>query len=237
MGHFANACRFPKQYSKNINATVDTIGQAENVHDTQVRSETDFAFHINSVNKGANKHIMVEVFINGKPILMQVDTAADISIMSEKTAKNIPNLLLEGTNRVLKGYNGFDIRVTGASNVEVQYKEKNLERMPLTVIIGNGQTLLGLDWLQCLKLDWPGILMVTRRQDEHINEISVDNIISEFQDVLEDKVGLFRPKRLPYGVASSPAIWQQTMVRIFPEMQGVFIFKDILIAGKDTREH
>ncbi|XP_068205239.1 uncharacterized protein [Palaemon carinicauda] len=36
MGHFATACRFPKQYAKKINATVYTIGQednAENFHD------------------------------------------------------------------------------------------------------------------------------------------------------------------------------------------------------------
>ncbi|XP_068235651.1 uncharacterized protein [Palaemon carinicauda] len=88
MGPFATVCRFPKQYVKKINATVDTIGQennAENVHDNQDNSETDFSFRTNSVNKNAKKHIMVEVIINGKPILMQVDTAADVSIMSEKT--------------------------------------------------------------------------------------------------------------------------------------------------------
>ncbi|XP_068207448.1 uncharacterized protein [Palaemon carinicauda] len=139
MGHFVNAFRFPKQYAKKINATVDTIGQennAENVYDNQDNSETDFAFCIHSVNKNTKNHIMVEIIINGKPILMQVDTTADVSIMSEKTAESIPNLLLEGTNRVLKGYNGFDIQVIGASNVEVQYKEQKLEGMPLTVVKG-----------------------------------------------------------------------------------------------------
>ena len=51
-------------------------------------------------------------------------------------------------------------------------------------------------------------------------------------------LGLYRPKRLPYGVASSPAIWQQTMDKIFSGMQGIFCFvDDILIAGKDINEH
>ena len=70
-----------------------------------------------------------------------------------------------------------------------------------------------------------------------------------FQQLLMDKksqelctlsthLGLFRPQRLPYGVASSPALWQQTMDKIFTGMQGVFCFiDDILVAGKDAKEH
>ena len=55
---------------------------------------------------------------------------------------------------------------------------------------------------------------------------------------LSTHLGLYRPKRLPYGVASSPAIWQQTMDKIFCGMEGIFCFvDDILIAGKDVQEH
>lgn len=51
-------------------------------------------------------------------------------------------------------------------------------------------------------------------------------------------LGLFRPKRLPYGVASSPAVWQQTMDKILNGLLGVFCFiVDILIAGRDEAEH
>ncbi|XP_068227889.1 uncharacterized protein [Palaemon carinicauda] len=156
-------------------SSVDTIGQennAENFHNNQVRSEADFAFRINSVNKGAKKHILVEMIINGKPIEMQVDTAADVSIMYEKTAKTIPKLLLESTNRLLKGYNGFDIQVTDT-------------------------------------------------QDEQENEVSVYNMLSEYQDVFEDRVGsvknakviivlksdstprFFAPRPVPYALKSA----------------------------------
>ena len=68
------------------------------------------------------------------------------------------------------------------------------------------------------------------------------------QLVLDDKsqeyctisthLGLFCPKRLPYGVANSPAIWQQTMDKIFIGLPGTFCFvDDILIAGKGEKEH
>ena len=55
---------------------------------------------------------------------------------------------------------------------------------------------------------------------------------------LNTHLGLYRPKRLPYGVASSPALWQQTMDKIFNGMENVFCFvDDILVAGKDENEH
>lgn len=55
---------------------------------------------------------------------------------------------------------------------------------------------------------------------------------------LSTHLGLFHPQRLPYGVASSPALWQQTMDRIFSGLPGVFCFiDDILVAGKDATEH
>lgn len=45
---------------------------------------------------------------------------------------------------------------------------------------------------------------------------------------------LYRPKRLPHGVASSPALWLQTMDKIFSGVEGTFCFlDDTFIAGKD----
>ena len=55
--------------------------------------------------------------------------------------------------------------------------------------------------------------------------------------VVNTHLGLFKPKRLPYGIASSPALWQQVMDRIFHGLQGTFVFiDDILIAGRDENE-
>ena len=55
---------------------------------------------------------------------------------------------------------------------------------------------------------------------------------------LNTPLGLYRPKRLPYGVASGPALWQETMDKIFTGLPGVFIFvDDIVVAGKDEEEH
>lgn len=50
--------------------------------------------------------------------------------------------------------------------------------------------------------------------------------------------GLYKYKRLPYGVASAPAIFQKLMEQILRGIPGVVVYiDDILITGKTDAEH
>ena len=50
--------------------------------------------------------------------------------------------------------------------------------------------------------------------------------------------GLFRYTRLPYGIASAPAIFQMTMDKILQGLNGISCYlDDILVTGKDDTEH
>ena len=50
--------------------------------------------------------------------------------------------------------------------------------------------------------------------------------------------GLFQYTRLPYGIASVPAIFQMTMDKILQGLNGVSCYlDDILITGRDDTEH
>ena len=50
--------------------------------------------------------------------------------------------------------------------------------------------------------------------------------------------GLYCVNRLPYGIASAPAIFQCTMEQILPKLPGVVCYiDDILFTGKDDKEH
>ena len=69
------------------------------------------------------------------------------------------------------------------------------------------------------------------------NQLEMDKKSQEYC-TLNTHLGLFQPRRLPYGVSSSPALWQQQMDRIFCGISGVFCFvDDVLIAGKDEQDH
>ena len=56
--------------------------------------------------------------------------------------------------------------------------------------------------------------------------------------VVNTHKGLYRVNRLPYGVASAPAIFQQIMDQILPKLPHVVCFiDDILVTGRNESEH
>ena len=75
------------------------------------------------------------------------------------------------------------------------------------------------------------------------------HLSSAYQQVLLDEesqqyvtinthLGLFRYSRLPYGVTSSAAIFQQTMDTIMSRLNGVGgILDDLIVTGSDDAEH
>ncbi|XP_066963229.1 uncharacterized protein [Macrobrachium rosenbergii] len=79
----------------------------------------DFVFKINSLHKGSNR-ILVNLSLNGTNVSMQVDTAADISVISEELLPQIPNLTLFPSRNVLRDYNNTNIVLKGSTIVNVQ---------------------------------------------------------------------------------------------------------------------
>ena len=68
-------------------------------------------------------------------------------------------------------------------------------------------------------------------------QLELDEASKELCTVNTNK-GLFKVNRLPFGVASSPALWQRTMDNILTNLPGVCCFvDDILVAAKTETEH
>ena len=68
-------------------------------------------------------------------------------------------------------------------------------------------------------------------------QLELDEANKELCTVSTNK-GLFKVNRLPFSVASSPALWQRTMDSILTNLPGVCCFvDDILVAAKTDKEH
>ena len=82
----------------------------------------------------------VTVTVKDKPLVMEVDTGATISIISEATqTKLLPHLKLHKSKVVMKTYTDEPIQVKGQLNVHVSYKGQT---SPLTLVVVNVATAL-----------------------------------------------------------------------------------------------
>ena len=67
--------------------------------------------------------------------------------------------------------------------------------------------------------------------------MEVEDSSKEFLTVNTHR-GLYQYQRLPYGVASSPAIWQRAMYQVLQGIPGVACYlDDIIVTGQSAEEH
>ncbi|KAG0717294.1 hypothetical protein GWK47_054737 [Chionoecetes opilio] len=106
-GHFKQYCKTKKHvYTATEWSEPDTPHSnppSEYVHQGHKVTQ-DFAFRVNSVGENI-KRILLDVKVNGKPVEMQLDTAADVTIVSEEVARSIPNLMINECHKDLRDYN------------------------------------------------------------------------------------------------------------------------------------
>ena len=82
-----------------------------------------------------------------------------------------------------------------------------------------------------------GELFTTLHLSQAYQQLLLDEESSELVTV-NTHLGLYRYSRLPFGVASAPAIFQRTMDQLLNSLTGVRCYlDDIIITGKSTEEH
>ena len=87
--------------------------------------------------------ILIDLSINGTPITTTLDTAASISIISEKTYKiQLPHLHLRNSDILLRTYTGETLTICGENQVVVKYRNQQ-HHLPLVVVEGDGPLLFG----------------------------------------------------------------------------------------------
>ena len=112
-------------------------------------------FHMKS--SGRSNPLMVTITVDKRPVLMEVDTGAALSLVSEATFKELwPDRSPESTRVRLCSYSGEAIPVLGSIDVNINYNGQEAQ-LPLVVVQGQGPNLLGRNWLEQIQLDWKEI--------------------------------------------------------------------------------
>ncbi len=186
-GHIARVCsEKPKSGKSGKFKYGKSKKSVHAVEGTDSDSEVDLAY-VNKVSSGSADPIYLTPIVNGKPLKMELDTGAAISLISLKDyQKHFPTKPLLDSNIVLKTYTGERIRPIGKVNVSVEINDTRAW-LDLTVIDRGGPALFGRDWLRMLKLDWKEIKAVK------IDKSSVSNKLQELCDkhseIFKDGIG------------------------------------------------
>ncbi len=121
--------------------------------------DLDEEYPLNCVGSKRINPIMVELMINGKKVLMELDTGAAVSVISTQTkAQMFPQSSLMHWILTLTTYTGELLEVGGQILAEVKHG-RQAKQLPLYVVKGNGPSLMGRNWLQQIKLNWQSLNM------------------------------------------------------------------------------
>ena len=100
--------------------------------------------------------------------------------------KQFPGKKLRESSTLLKTYSGERLRAVGETDVKVEY-ERQKASLTLTVVAGDGPSLLWRNRLQFMKLNWCSIKAVNTPNDGSLNYL-----LDKFNDVFMGKLGTIK---------------------------------------------
>ena len=125
--------------------------------------------------------IQLDLRVRGKPLQMELDTGASVSLISKATWKNrLKSPRLSPSEIRLKTYSGEALKVLGQCMVEVRYGEQTCQA-PLVVVAGHGPSLFGRNWLEKIRLEWGSIQSITTTP--------VEELLHEYAEVFSSDLG------------------------------------------------
>ena len=212
-GHIAPACRSRKSNRRRTAPNHSRPTSAKYVSTLPDDSGSE-EFQLLTVGADSSRPIKVEVQVNGKPVPMEVDTGAAVSIISESTLRTLfPDSNLQHSSLVLRTYSNEHLKVLGELPVDVCYDSQSAS-LSLAVVAGNGPTLLGRNWLKKIRLNWRQIATVSsvktldKLLDEHHALFREElGTISQFQAKLQVRPDarpkFFKPRPVPFAIKTA----------------------------------
>ena len=151
----------------------------------------DLINSVNTVGKGVVRPYVAVLKVNGKPLKMEVDTGAAVTLISQATWKSMfPSTVLQKSTLNLHTYTAEPISVLGQLNVKV--KHMNYEgTQVLYVVRGRGPSLLGRNWLAEIQLDWAKIKWVHTREVKS----AVQELLAKYADVFQTTPGVMTKQK------------------------------------------
>ena len=148
------------------------------------------------------KAVSMPTFVKGG---LRGSTAVYVTLVPQHTLLiELPHLLdkLVECEAKLTRYSGVAIAVTGQAEVSVRLtditKYQPTHKLPLIVVPGSGQTLLGRSWLNRVKVNWHSIFNVGDASQNFCGnvELRVEELPQPHKSVFEEGLGTYTGPRV-----------------------------------------
>ena len=175
VGHLASVCRSKDDRKK---GRVQKVHVSESGNDDCENDDELGIYSLYSLDQNRPYHhrYTLEMKINGKPCMMELDTAADFSIMSKgEYFEKFADKPLTPSQVTLKTYTGEVLEVLGEMYCDIVYKGKQYSLPILVANYDAKPTLLGKNWLRHIKLEWGEIFCIPKgdalNADSQLNDL------------------------------------------------------------------
>ena len=123
--------------------------------------------------------------LDGRNVLMEVDTGASLSLMSQTTFRQLwPKRSLQPSDILLRTYTVESLKPLGTADVTVRGYSTTIATLPLLVVATEGPSLLGRNWLEKLRLDW--------RQLNYFSNNRVNTVLQRHTQVFKEELGTLK---------------------------------------------
>ena len=189
-GHLAKMCRSRQDASS-------SKGTFKGMHQVMLDDdETEDVYKMYNLPGPQTNPIQVMVSIEGQDVLMEVDTGASLSVVSEMTYKSMSSAPpLQSTRAKLCTYTGESLGVLGSISVSVCHNQQQ-KQLSLLVVSGDGPSLLGRDWLTQLQLDWTAIHQLCTPDE-------LQAVLDRHSEVFKDELGTLQGKTVKLHIDSA----------------------------------
>lgn len=149
-----------------------------------------------------------------RPISMELDTGASVSVMAGKAFKRtFPDVPVEALGVMLRSYSGQLTQVDGQAQVSVRLGNREAT-LPLHLTKGPSLTLLGRNWIQALGVRLP------EYQEAVCAVEDIPSLLTKFKALFQPGVGTFT------GTAASIHVPDKARPRFFKPCPLPFALKD-----------
>ena len=215
VGHLAKRCRSEKkQEGASKPAAIRKVCACQgtppggDVADEEPAEQAWDPLHMYLLEKQSGiDPVMVEVTMNGKPMRMEVDTGAAVSVMNLSSFNRVKEGgELRSSKLKLRTYTGEVVSPEGIGQVDVVYQDQQFS-LPITIVKGNVPNLMGRDWLAKLRLKWEELFSPERRI--HMvgsTDGPVGDLVKQFPEVFTDELGCLKDFKvhIPVPVDTAP---------------------------------